>query len=61
MLYLAIAGMVYAYTALDLVQGDPPADFREALAAALLCGVIALLWPPVLLWRFLLGAPRAQR
>ena len=57
MLYLAVASMVYAWTALELVREDPPEDLREALGAVLLCAVIAAMWPPVLLWRALLGPP----
>lgn len=55
MLYLLVATMVYAWTALDLIQSEPPADLREALGGVLLCALLALMWPPVLMWRVLLG------
>lgn len=55
MLYLAVALMVYGWTALDVIQGAPPLTFREAIGAALMCALVAAVWPPVLLWRALLG------
>lgn len=55
MIYLVAASLVYSWIALDLVEGDAPMTFREAVAAALLCAVLAAVWPPVVLWRLLLG------
>jgi hypothetical protein len=55
MIYFVLASLVYSWIALEMIQAEPPMTFREAAAAALLCAVLAALWPPVLLWRFLLG------
>ena len=51
---------MYAWLALDLLQSDPPVDVREALGAVLLCAVLSSMWPPVLLWRMVMG-PAGQR
>lgn len=58
MLYLAVASVVYAWTAVELVEGGPPATFREVLGGVLACTLVAALWPLVLLWRGLLGPAR---
>lgn len=60
MLYIAIAAIVYGWSALDLVDGEPPADLREALAAVLMCAFVAAVWPPVVVWRALAGPVPAR-
>jgi hypothetical protein len=59
MIYFVLASLVYSWIALEMIQAEPPMTFREAAAAALLCAVLAALWPPVILWRLLLG-PSAE-
>jgi len=51
---------MYAWIAVDLVQGEPPMTFREAIGAALLCAGLAAFWPPVLLWRILMGPSSSE-
>lgn len=58
MLYIAVALLVYAFTALDLVRTGAPQTFREALGGALACALIAAAWPLALVWRGLLGGSR---
>jgi hypothetical protein len=59
MIYFVLASLVYSWIAVDLVQGSPPMTLREAIGAALLCAGLATFWPPVLLWRLLLGPESA--
>jgi hypothetical protein len=58
MLYLAVAVVVYIFTALDLMRGGAPESFREALGGALACALVAAVWPVALVWRGLLGGSR---
>lgn len=58
MLYIAVALVVYVFTALDLMRGDAPHTFREALGGALACALVAAVWPIALVWRGLLGGSR---
>ncbi|HEX6924377.1 MAG TPA: hypothetical protein VF167_03055 [Longimicrobiaceae bacterium] len=53
--YLAVALLVYAFTAGDLFRGAPPETFREAVGGALACALVAAMWPIALIWRGLLG------
>ena len=55
MIYFVLASLVYSWIAFDLIQGEPPMTFREAIGAAVLCAGLAAFWPPVVLWRLLLG------
>jgi hypothetical protein len=58
MIYLLLASLVYSWIAVDVLQSEPPATFRDAIGAALLCAVLAAMWPPVVLWRLILGPAR---
>jgi hypothetical protein len=60
MLYLTVALVVYVLTAADLVRGEAPESFREALGGALACALVAAVWPVALVWRGLLGGSRAD-
>lgn len=58
MLYLAVALVVYLFTAADLLRGGAPESFREAIGGALACALVASVWPVALVWRGLLGGSR---
>ena len=58
MLYIAIAVVVYAFTAYELMREATPETFREAVGGALICAVVAAVWPIALVWRGLLGGGR---
>ena len=54
MIYLMIALAVYAWTAFDIVADGVPETFSEIIALVVLSGVIAAMWPPVIVWRVML-------
>jgi hypothetical protein len=58
MLYIAVALIVYVFTAVEMVRGGAPETFREALGGALACALVAAVWPISLVWRGLLGGSR---
>jgi len=60
MFYLAVAVVVYIFTAVDLIRGGVPESFREALGGALACALVAAVWPLALVWRGLLGGSRPE-
>lgn len=60
MLYLAVALVVYVFTAAEMLRGATPESFREALGGALACALIAAVWPIALVWRGLLGGSRPE-
>lgn len=58
-IYLAIAVGLYGWTALSLVRDTAPLSYRDVLAAACGCAMVAAAWPLVLSWQLLLrAAPR---
>jgi hypothetical protein len=61
MIYVAVALVVYLFTALDLMREAAPETFREALGGALACAVVAAAWPVALVWRGLLGGSDLTR